>query len=71
MIATSKLEGKTCLGIASAPIKDWKVDMNLYGYEAACGSQEKAAIAWASSAWDFKARQVNAEMRAYKTTHVV
>lgn len=66
MIASSLLTDRVCMGIASAPIKDWKVDMNLYGYEAALGSHEKAAIAWASSAWNFKSRQVNTELSAYK-----
>lgn len=69
-IATSILKDRKCLGIASAPIKDWKIDMNLYGYESSLKSHESAVIAWASSAWNFKARQVNTEMKAYKTTHL-
>jgi hypothetical protein len=65
LIASSVLNEHTCMGIASAPIKDWKVDMNLYGYESSLGSHEKAAIAWASSAWNFKARQVNTEFKNF------
>lgn len=71
MITTSILSGKKCFGIASAPIKDWKVDMNLYGYGEALGTHEKAAIAWARSAWNFKARQAFTEMKTYKATHLL
>ncbi len=65
MIAAQVLDNRQCLGIASAPIKDWRVDMNLYGYESALESHEKATIAWASSAWNFKARQVNTEFKNF------
>ncbi len=64
-IAQPLLKGKTCMGVAATSIKDWRVDMNLYGYEEALGSQEKATIAWASSVWNFKARQVHAELSVY------
>lgn len=66
LTAKNVLSEETCLGIASAPIKDWKADMNLYGYEKALGTQEKATIAFASSAWNFKARQVLTELSSYK-----
>jgi len=61
------LKEHICLGIASVPI-DWKEEMNLYGYETALGSLEKATIAFASSSWNFKAHQVETELRAYKIT---
>lgn len=62
------LEGNF-LGVVATSIKDWHVDMGLYGYpQAFIGDLEKAAIAWASSAWNFKARQVHAEKSAYLST---
>lgn len=70
MIATSKLKEQKCLGIASAPVKSWEVDMNLYGYEKALGSHEKAAVAWALSAWNFKARDTHAALTAYEKNQI-
>jgi hypothetical protein len=67
-ITTRILQNRTCLGIASVPVNNWKEDIDGYGYEKALGSFEKATIALASSAWNFKARQVHAEMEAYKVT---
>lgn len=80
-IASSVLKNHHCLGIASAPIQDWKIEMNLYGYEEAVKQRllgnnhpsdaekieihQKAAIAWASAAWNFKARQVGTEFKAF------
>ncbi len=65
-IATRVLPGVPFHGIASSPIKDWTREMNLFGYNKALGSPEKAAVAWAQSAWNFKARQVHSEMRAWQ-----
>lgn len=82
LIATSALPKRKCLGIASVPVQSWVEDMNLYdyeaklndlelyGYKAKSNSHEKAAIAWASSAWNFKARQVNTELKAYKAAQI-
>ena len=70
-IAAEVLPNKKCLGIASVAVKDWKTDMNSYGYVEKLGSMDKAVIAWASSAWNFKARQVNTELSSYKKTHLL
>lgn len=63
---TMLLPNRTCLGIASVPIKDWKFDMNLYGYVQALGNEQKATIAWARSRWNVIARQVNTEAQSFK-----
>lgn len=69
LTAQGILKDYSCLGIASDPIKDWKEEMNLYGYEVALGSSEKATIAWARSSWNFIARQANKELSAYRMRH--
>jgi hypothetical protein len=68
-IATSILKERKCLGAACAPITNWRIDMNLYGYEKALGDEKTAAIAFASSAWNFIARQAHAETVIYKSKH--
>lgn len=65
-VAQPILKGKTCLGVAASSIKDWQEDMHLYGYEEALGSKEKAVVAFASSALNFKARQVHSELQVYR-----
>ena len=51
-------------GCVSVPMYDWRQEMKLYGYDdAAFGSSEKATIAWAQSAWNFKAREMHYEMK--------
>lgn len=65
-IAKSILTNKKCLGVAASSTNDWIYDMNLYGYGKALGTMEKATIAWAQSAWNFKARQVHAELALYE-----
>jgi hypothetical protein len=50
-IAVRILPTRTCLGVAKAPIADWREDIKAYGYEEALGSFEKATIAWASVIW--------------------
>lgn len=70
--AKRKIEGKyNCLGIASAPIKDWKKEMDFYGYREALGSVEKATIAWAQSDMNFKAREVNRACTAFCTHYKI
>jgi hypothetical protein len=51
--------------IFAIPLKDWREDMVLYGYPEALGNHEKTTIAWASSAWNFIARQLHTEARAF------
>lgn len=65
-IAKPILRGKTCIGVSATSINDWHVDMNLYGYEDALGGKEKATVAWACSALNFKARQVRSELAEYE-----
>jgi len=69
-IAVSIFKGIPCYGVASAPIKDWKFDMDLYNYTTKLGSHEKAAVAWTAAAWNFKARDVNTDLRNYKAQTV-
>lgn len=50
-----------CLGVVSAPVKDWIPDMNDYGYtEALNGNPDQATRAWAASSWNFLARDLYA-----------
>lgn len=65
-VARHILKEKTCNGVAATSIKDWRVEMNLYGYEEALGSQEKAAIAYASQRLSFKAGQTHSELTVYQ-----
>jgi hypothetical protein len=73
-IAQSIFKDKTCLGAASAPLKDWKVERDLYGYfdeksQSAKDSEmaEKLATeAWANDLCNFIARQVFAEEKSRK-----
>ncbi|GAB4234736.1 MAG: hypothetical protein Tsb0021_14090 [Chlamydiales bacterium] len=70
MIANKVLPEKKCVGVAAVPIKDWKVDMKLYGYtETILGTFENATIAIALSLLNFKARKVDAEKKNYEANH--
>lgn len=57
-----KSDKYTCIGIACVPTKDWRNEMSLYNYS--------DPVPWALSALNFKTRQVDTELRAYKTTHI-
>ncbi|MCB1136272.1 MAG: hypothetical protein KDK78_08395 [Chlamydiia bacterium] len=56
-------------GCVSVPMTDWRCEMRLHGYdEKSLGSAEKATIAWAQSAWNFKAREMNFEWKNFQAS---
>lgn len=65
-IAISTLNSHTCIGIASVPEKDWKKDMENYGYNDPLKTFEENLIARVSSLWNFIARQVDFEMKNFQ-----
>lgn len=69
MVAKKVLNDRESLGIASVPLdsKDWRKEMNLYGYvEAKKGNEKAAVIAFAQSLRNFITRNVFEAAKQYK-----